>query len=342
MRRRWCIGILILLLFAPFSAGQNPSSAESVRIELSRARELPASLTEKIGPVVDEMLQRFDRRAAMDVVTFMSGYWRLAGSAGYDASVDRVRATLVQSGFADGKDSSQPSLWVEETRGQGRGWDHTAGTLAIVRNGQPDEIVLSKANERLALCINSFSTTPGGIVVPLIDAGRGDRPEDYAGRDVKGAVVLGDADANRLWRAATERGAIGIVSTSLAAYVNPQPAGAAPKPRDQWDILQWSSIPYDESRKGFGFKATPRAASTLRKALLAGPVRVRVEVASTFSNAPERTLIAEIPGRSHPGDRIVIAAHVQEPGANDNASGVATLQEMARGLVRSIREGKIA
>src|SRR5207244_932695 len=117
--------------------------------------------------------------------------------------------------------------------------------------------------------------------------------------------------------------------------------GAAVRPREEWDILQWSSIPYDAVRKGFAFKATPRAATTLRRALASGPARVRVEVASSFSNAQERTLIADIPGRTLPNERIVVAAHVQEPGANDNASGVATLQEMARVLAEGITKGKI-
>jgi aminopeptidase YwaD len=42
-----------------------------------------------------------------------------------------------------------------------------------------------------------------------------------------------------------------------------------------------------------------------------------------------------------PNERIVITAHVQEPGANDNASGVATLTEMARAMRAGIRAGTI-
>ena len=40
-------------------------------------------------------------------------------------------------------------------------------------------------------------------------------------------------------------------------------------------------------------------------------------------------------------ERIVLTAHVQEPGANDNASGVATLVEMARALRLGIASGQI-
>ena len=119
----------------------------------------------------------------------------------------------------------------------------------------------------------------------------------------------------------------------------------APTPRESWDILQWSSIPYDEAKKGFGFKASPRAVAALRQALAAAqarsPVTVHVTIASTFSTNPARTLVAEIPGTVAPTERIVIAAHVQEPGANDNASGVATLAELAVALQGAIDAGRI-
>jgi len=335
------LGCLVLSGSLPTSAAQD-SLAERVRVELLQARQLTPPISSKVDPVIDQIWQSFDRQSAMTLVSFMSERWRLAGNSGYDESIDRVRATLLASGFSDRREPGKPSLWIEQSQGQGRGWDYTVGTLSIIGNGQPDRVVLSKEKERLALCINSFSTKAGGIVVPLVDVGRGDRPQDYEKKNVKGSVVLGDADAGRLWRVAMERGAIGIISTSLANYVNPVSPSAVAPPRDEWDILQWSSIPYDEEHKGFGFKATPRAASTLRKALASGPVQLRVEIASSFSNKPERTLVAEIPGRTAPDERVVIAAHVQEPGANDNASGVATLQEMARALANAIASGKIA
>src|SRR5262249_14978614 len=136
-------------------------------------------------------------------------------------------------------------------------------------------------------------------------------------------------------------GAIGVISGAIGDYVSPNPPGAKPTPRETWNILQWSSIPYDEAKKGFGFKATPHAMTTLRQALKAGAVTVRVTVASTFSTKPARTLVAEIPGRDVPNERVVLAVHVQEPGANDNASGVATLAEVARALSLGIQQGKI-
>jgi len=101
-------------------------------------------------------------------------------------------------------------------------------------------------------------------------------------------------------------------------------------------------VPYDEARKAFGFKATARAADALRKAAAEPNARVRVEIVTSFARKPERTLVAEIPGTASPRERIVIAAHVQEPGANDNASGTATNMELSRALAVAMAAGRVA
>ena len=296
---------------------------------------LPAALAHVVDPVISAAWSNFDMRAALGHVQFVSQYWRLPGNEGYDKTIDRVRARLIAAGFPE------KNLHIEEYPNTGRGWDHSIGRLAIAHPGRADEVLLSKAKQHIALCMNSFSTPPGGVVAPLVDVGRGDRDDDYATKDLKGAVVLGDADVGQLWRRAIAKGAIGVVSPALGDYISPDFPGAKETPRDQWDVLQWSSIPYDEATHGFGFKSTPKAAAAMRRALARGPVNVHVTIASTFSTNPTRTLVAEIPGSSAPDERIVLAAHVQEPGANDNASGVATLTELVRALSVGIQQHRI-
>jgi hypothetical protein len=150
---------------------------------------------------------------------------------------------------------------------------------------------------------------------------------------VKGAVVLGDAPVGQLWsRAVRERGAVGVVSTDVASYTRPE---STP------DVLQWGSIPYDDTRRSFAFKATPRAAQRLRAELAKGPARVRADIATTFHRRPNRTLMAHIPGSTLAHERVVLVAHVQEPGANDNASGSGTLLAVALALQRAIAEGAL-
>jgi hypothetical protein len=263
--------------------------------------------------------------AAVGTVRFMDQFWRIAGNPGFNSSIDYIRDRLRRAGFADSPDKGGPFTRVDEW-GQTRGWDYDVGTVTFADDG---EVLLSRVRDRVSLCINSFSTAEGGLVARLVDVGSGANASDYEAVDVKGAVVLGDADAGRLWQEAVKaRGAAGIISTRVAAYIRPSDPKQFTAP-DQQDVLQWSSVPYDADVKSFGFKASWRAAARMRERLKKGPVQVKVEVRSKFYEGPNRSLVAEIPGSTKPDERVVLVAHVQEPGANDDASGCATLYVMA-------------
>jgi aminopeptidase YwaD len=264
---------------------------------------------------------RVDADVAMATVTFMAPHWRLAGNPAYDRSIDFIAARLRDAGVTHRIDAYSHT---------GQGWEQRRGTLSLIGDDTP---VLSMEQERLALCINSFSTPPGGVKLRLVDVGAG-TDHDFAGKDLKGAVVLGDSSVAALWtRAVRERGAAGVVSTDVAPYVRPD---STP------DVLQWGSIPYDEALRSFAFKATPRAAARLRRALSADKTTVRVDIDTTFHRGPNRTLVAEIPGTARADERIVLVAHVQEPGANDNASGSGTLLAAALAMNSAVTSGALA
>ncbi len=284
---------------------------------------------------------RFDEKAAMDIVRFMDQYWRIAGNPGFNASIDEIRRRLIADGFA-AEDSADARAFtrVDEFPAATPGWDYTVGTLAIQGRGAP-EVVLSRERDRVSLCINSFSTTDAGITTRLVDVGQGATDADFARADVRGAVVLGDAPIQRLWSLAVKaRRAAGVVSTSIAPYIRPSAPSRFAR-EEQKDVFQWNGIPYDPAVKGFGFKASWRAASRMRERLKGGPVTVNVKIRSAFYDGPNRSLVAEIRGRTRPAERIVMVAHVQEPGANDNASGAGTLYALARALVRAVDAGAL-
>ena len=271
---------------------------------------------------------RVDGIAALETVRHMDQYWRIAGNPGFNNSIDYIRARLLASGFAPTPEKGRPFVQIEEW-GKTRGWDYQLGTVAFADGG---EVVLSRLRDRVSLCINSFSTPKGGLTARLVDVGDGSQAAHYDNLDVKGAVVLGDADAGRLWQHAVKaRGAVGIISTRVAPYIRPSDPKLFTSP-DQHEVFQWGSIPYDADVKGFGFKASWRAASRLRERLKSGPVDLKIEIESSFYDAPTRTLVAEIPGTVKPDERIVMAAHIQEPGANDDASGCGTLLALAAAL----------
>lgn len=283
-----------------------------------------AALPPRAEAAYEAVSTRFDRAAAFEVVELMQRYWRIAGNPGFNASIDHLRDRLERARL--------PVIRVEGYAGGSPGWDYTVGSLWIAGQETP---VLSKDADRVSLAINSFSTPAAGLTARLVDVGPGSAT-DFADRDVRGAVVLGDASLGALWREAVRnRGAAGVVSTQVSSYIRPDD----PQRMDEAhkDVLQWGSVPYDEKLRAFGFTSSFRAASRLREAVKRNPdTKVRVEVASRFYRGPTRTLIAEIPGRTRPVERIVMVAHVQEPGANDNASGCATLFGLARALQESI------
>ena len=261
----------------------------------------------------------------------MDQFWRISGNPGFNSSIDYIARRLLASGFADAPNKDgRPFIRVEEW-GQSRGWDYQIGTVAAADDG---EVLLSRIRDRVSLCINSFSTTKGGVTARLIDVGDGSQAAQYENLDVKGAVVLGDADVGRLWQNAVKaRGAIGVISTRIAPYIRPADAKLFTSPEQQ-DVLQWGAIPYDADVKGFGFKTSWRSAARMRERLKNGPIQIKVDIESTFYNTPNRSLIAEIPGTVKPDERVVLAAHVQEPGANDDASGCGTLLAAAAALAQ--------
>jgi aminopeptidase YwaD len=303
----------------------------------------PAASRREVGSIppsaeraYQAMTTRVDPAAAFEIVSFMDRYWRLAGNPGYNASIDHIRQQLLEHGFSASA-GARASVHVDEFANQERGWDYQAGTLAF--DDEPDAPLLSRERDRVSLAINSFSTGGTALRLPLVDVAGG-TPADFDNKQIKGAVVLTDAALGRVWQEAVKRrGAAGVISTRAASYV--RPAGAAQLSAAQQDVLQWDSIPYDAELRSFGFKASWKAAQRMRERLTRGPVALRVTIESAFYDGPNRTLVAEIPGRSHPAERIVMVAHVQEPGASDNGSGCGTLYALARGLSEAIASGAL-
>jgi hypothetical protein len=147
---------------------------------------LPPALARTVDPVINALWSRFSLDSALGHVKFVSQFWRLSGNPGYNATLDRVKSRMLDSGFADGTSPANrqaASVWVEEYPNTGKGWSYSIGTLALSREGGTDEPVLTREDQNLSLCINSFSTPAGGVMARLVDVGRG-READFAGKDV--------------------------------------------------------------------------------------------------------------------------------------------------------------
>jgi aminopeptidase YwaD len=105
--------------------------------------------------------------------------------------------------------------------------------------------------------------------------------------------------------------------------------------------IQFQNIGYQDSvKQKWGILLSYAAKEKLKAALAKGAVQVNVKVISKIYASDELTIVANARGVLKPGERFVFSAHVQEPGANDNATGVGTLAEMARVTAELVQQKK--
>lgn len=264
---------------------------------------------------------------------FVEQRWRLAGNTGFDESIYYVENILKEAGYKKeiNGEADGPLTYRIETRSMKRPtWEPISATLSIEGENVP---VLQFGTNRNMLATYSASTPPQGIIAEVIDLGKG-RKEDFEGKDLTGKIVMAEMGAFALYRQAIEKGAVGVLAYSMPPYTQPE---------KNVNSIQFQSIPYADSlSQKWAIMLSYQAKEHLRAALAKGPVKVTVKIETKIYRSQELTLVANVRGSVKPDERFVYSAHVQEPGANDNATGVATLAEMARTTAQLIRQGKIS
>jgi hypothetical protein len=170
----------------------------------------------------------------------------------------------------------------------------------------------------------------------LIDVGAGTSESDYAGKEVRGKIVLADGVLSMVQRLAVAKfGAAGIVSDM-------------PNQSTAWSgldtsIVRWGHL--DGSLpQGFAFMVSRAAASDLRAQIAAGhPVLLGAHVKAEVGPGHWTVVTGTIPGTDAAVGEIVYSCHLdhQRPGANDNGSGCVTILESARVLSHLIGNGSL-
>lgn len=116
------------------------------------------------------------------------------------------------------------------------------------------------------------------------------------------------------------------------------------------DFSEWAMIGHLPARDNNAipaFAISRNDGTYLRKLIAAGkrPV-VRFSLQASIFNGKPQTVVAEIPARDGDSKYFIYCAHGDSdaggPGADDNASGVATVLETARALQKLIAEGALA
>jgi len=270
----------------------------------------------------------FDAEAAHGVAADMDRYYRVRGNEGYMRSLGILVEYLEDGGFGD---DAGDAIELYDFGPVRPAWTPRSASLDVI---SPDVGTLHAFSdesglERTFLCVNSFPTPPEGLVAPVVRYEPSRPAETYAG------TIVYSADwpsATLFARAVEEGGAWGVISGYLPDYNEPDVYR---------DTIRFSYVPYNAERRGFGLNVSPSKAKVLERLLNSGAVYVRVRIEAHFSESRASTLVARIRGTDPEAGTIALAAHLDEPGANDNASGVATMAEMATCYLGAIRNGRL-
>ncbi|MDQ3032867.1 MAG: M28 family peptidase [Myxococcota bacterium] len=324
MRR--AIGVVLFFLLAAGCGGAG-SPAASITPE-----GFPPE-TPRLAAHVRAVRERFDPERARATVAFVDQFFRVRGNEGYQASLARVREELRgRGGF---EESAVRTLELGEVRPT---WTPRSAELVLVAEDGSETPLVSFATEqerdRAALLVGSSATERTTLEVV-----RAERVRE--GEPAQGRLVLAEGEPRPLYREVVEGGvegggAAGILVRNLEAYHQAErfPESA------QFGYLRPNDV--DPSRHAIGFSLSDRAWRALRAATEDGVARVRVRVDVATGSSAATAIEARIDGSDPSAGAIVLATHVDEPGANDNASGVAALVELAGALRRAIEEGAVA
>jgi hypothetical protein len=263
---------------------------------------------------------------------------RMRGSEGYRAAAELIRDRLRAYGLEEAAIISLPAdgkIFYGTQRSR-PAWNASFAELWEQRreaaSWRDSERIASWSDQPITLAQDSVS---GRAEAELVDVGAGASAADYAGKEVRGKLVLTSSQPGAVAHlAVTERGAAGIISW-------------AQNQRTAWwgedeSLIRWGHLDTWEDPT-FAFMVSPARAHAWQARLAKGEtVRLRAEVKAGRTPGAYLIPTAVIPGKDR-SKEIVFSCHLDHPspGANDNASGCSGILEIARSLHRLIAEGRL-
>ncbi|MEQ9443257.1 MAG: M28 family peptidase [Cyclobacteriaceae bacterium] len=275
--------------------------------------------------------REFTGDLAYNTTAYVEKYWRVVGNSGFDSSIYEIVRNLKQSGFVmeDNASAQEPLTYrIEKWPMEKPTWEPVDARVMI--EGE-EEALLQFATNRNMIAINSYPTPKEGVSAEVVYV-----PDTLTLKeiDVTGKIVFSEMHPHPLFEAAIiQGGAIGLITYNNPDYIQPEKNTTS---------IQFRSIPLNEERKAWGIALSYAARERLRSSLAKGRVRLSVSIDTEIYPSEELTVVANVRGTDHPRQRMVFSAHVQEPGANDNASGVGVALEMATVTAQLVRAGQFS
>ncbi len=271
----------------------------------------------------------FTGKLAYETTDFVEDYWRVVGNTGFNKTIYLIADSLKASGYVleeKAKENDRFTYRIEKRSMTHQTWEPVSASLQIVGADKP--MLLSDTNRNM-IYLNSVSTPKKGLKTEVVWV---KSLKDLESVSLKGRVVFAEMSARKLYKTAIGKGAIGILTYDNPAYLQPEKNTTS---------IQFRSLPSQDDGNFWGIALSYEAKENLVAALKKGTTEILVNIQTKRYPSEELTIVAEIKGNELPHERLVYSAHIQEPGANDNATGAGTQLEMARTAARLFAEGKI-
>ena len=275
---------------------------------------------------------------AMHAVLEATPYPRVRSTSELEKGPYRETETMLRLAREFGYTDAQIEIFgASGGMGGGAAWSPTQAELWLA--APQVEKIADAFDIVVSVAANSES---GDVTADLVDVGIGDRPEHYAGKNVAGKVVLGNASPGTLQRLAVfERGAVG----RHRLLVEPRRPGLRP---DRL-VEHHRDGPADREARhapGFGWSVSTRTAHLLARRLGRGEtLKVRSVIKAATYPVRQEAVWARIPGDGSSTQAVVVSGHLYEgitkQGANDDMSGCAVSLEFGRALIKLIADGKL-
>ncbi len=310
---RVCVLCLSIFLLLPVEAREKPLASP----------QLIKALTQEVSGEI-----------AFNYMVLISHFDRIQASQGWHGAAEMIKNELDKIGYSDAEIEGWPSngsryYYTYQTP---IGWDATRAELWMTAPHK--ERLCSFEEVPLTLVKHSRSAD---VEAELVDVGTGVGEEAYAGKDVKGKIVLATAYTGDVMReAVVRRGALGVVT-----WYPPDVRPGYP------NMIRYTALwPRWEERDemGFGFNVSKMQGWELKKRLESGEkVVLHAQVEAEYYDGKIEVISASLPGAVEPDKEVLIVGHLchPTPSANDNASGSGGMLEMARALKRMVDSGQV-
>ncbi len=289
-----------------------------------------APLQKITDPYFKLVRPKFTGDLAYETVAYVEQYWRIAGNTGFNNTVYRIAEKLEAAGYVleEKATDSERFTYRIETREMNRPtWEPVSASLKIV--GNEDNVLSSETNRNMMYQFSS-STPAEGVSGELIYI---ENKEALTSQDVSGKILFSDLVGYRtLQSAVSEKGALGVLTYDMPAYLQPE---------KNITSIQFRGLRYDADKPAWAIALSFAAKEKLKAELAKGKVEVLVKAETKLYESEELTVVANVKGSELPLESLVFSAHIQEPGANDNATGVGTQLEMASITSDLIKKGKL-